>query len=110
VFVGGVLLMLTSAGVGAVLGWENRNTVVRVRLGHLVWTGHLYAVLVVGALLVCWFMLGVAFVQCRLAERRGVRRARAATTAAPVEPVAQQRQQPRPRVPAGRPGRAVLQR
>jgi hypothetical protein len=106
VLFGGLLLMLSSAGAGAILGWENRKTVVRVHIGDTVWTGHLYAVLIVGALLVCWFLLGVAFVQCRLAERRGVRQARAAEAAQPVQAPAQQPRRT-PRMPAGS---ALLQR
>ena len=82
---GGLVLMVSSAGAGTWLGWQNRDVVVRVRVGHDVWTGHLYAVLVVGALLACWLLLGAAFVQCRIAERR---RARAARTAAPAAPAA----------------------
>jgi hypothetical protein len=110
VFFGGVLLMLSSAGAGALLGWENRDTVVRVHVGHLVWSGHLYAVLVVGALLACWFLLGVAFIHCRIAERRGARTAGAGAADMPVEPgrpPAQRTPQPRSRVPAGR---ALVQR
>lgn len=66
----GVLSMLIPAGAGTYLGWQNRNAVVRVHVGHFVWLGHLYGVLIVGALLACWFLLGAAFIQCRIAERR----------------------------------------
>lgn len=62
--------MLAAAGAGGLLAWQNRQTVVSVHIGGMVWTGHLYAVLVVGALLACWFLLGAAFIQCRIAERR----------------------------------------
>jgi hypothetical protein len=70
VLFGGALLMLGAAAAGGWLGWENRNAIVRVHAGDFVWTGHLYAVLIVGALLACWFLLGVAFIRCRIAERR----------------------------------------
>lgn len=66
----GVLSMLLAAGAGGALAWQNRQTIVRVHIGDAVWTGHLYAVIVVGALLAWWFMLGAAFIQCRIAERR----------------------------------------
>ncbi len=85
--------MLSAAGAGGWLGWENRNTVIRIDIGHVAWTGHLYAVLVVGALLAAWFLLGAAFIQCRLAERR---RARAAARAR-RRPAPYIAQQPAPR-------------
>lgn len=66
----GSLLALGSATSGVLMGWQNRNTPVRARIGALVWTGHLSTVLIAGALLACWFGLGVAFVTCRLAELR----------------------------------------
>ena len=70
----GLLMMLASAGSGAYLGWQIRHVVVTLRVGDVTWTGHLYALLILGALLACWFVLGAAFVQCRIAERRGRRR------------------------------------
>jgi hypothetical protein len=78
----GMLMMLASAGAGAFLGWQIRHVLVRLRIGDFIWTGHLYALLILGALLVCWFLLGAAFVQCRFAERRAGRRS--ATLAAPA--------------------------
>jgi hypothetical protein len=69
----GLLSMLVPASVGGWLAWQNRAAVVRVHVGSAVWTGHLYAVLIVGALLACWFILGAAFIQCRIAERRRAR-------------------------------------
>lgn len=66
----GLLSMLVAAGSGGFLAWQNRDAVVRLHVGSVVWTGHLYAVLVIGALLACWFLLGAAFIQCRIAERR----------------------------------------
>jgi hypothetical protein len=68
--------MLIPATGGSYLAWQNRNTVVHARVGDLTWTGHLWGVLVVGALLACWFLLGAAFIQCRIAERRRSRTAR----------------------------------
>jgi hypothetical protein len=82
----GVLLLIGSLGGGVLLALENRDVVVQARVGHVVWTGHLYTALIVGALLACWFMLGVAFIRCRLAERR--RRA-ASRSAARSRPPAQ---------------------
>jgi hypothetical protein len=70
------------------LGWQNRDVTVQVQIGHFGWTGHLWAVLVVGALLACWFLLGVAFIQCRLAERRRTRAARKAEPARHSRPIA----------------------
>jgi hypothetical protein len=75
VVVFGTLSMLASAGAGTLVAWQNRNAVVRVHVADTVWTVRLYGLLVVGALLACWFLLGAAFIQCRLAE---LRRARAA--------------------------------
>lgn len=87
----GLLSMLLPAGVGGWLAWENRDTIVRVHVGEVVWTGHLYAVLVVGALFACWFVLGAAFIQCRLAERR---RARAGEPVTPAERPPRRRSRP----------------
>jgi len=99
----GLLCMLVPAGVGGWVAWQNRAAVVHVQVGSFVWDGHLYAVLVVGALLACWFVLGAAFIQCRIAERR---RARAGKSA-PVTQESRPQQQPPQRVPARRsaPGR-----
>ena len=90
----GVLLLIGSLGGGVLLALENRDVVVQARLGHVVWTGHLYTALIVGALLACWFMLGVAFIRCRLAERR--RRA-ASRSAGRSRPPAQPLAHPSPR-------------
>ena len=65
----GLLAMVVSAGVGGVIGWENRDAIVRVRVADFVWTGHLYEVLVFGALLACWFLLGASCIHVRLRER-----------------------------------------
>jgi hypothetical protein len=80
VLIFGVLATLTSAGVGGFLAWENRDTVVRVQIGDHAWTGHLYGVLILGALLACWFLLGISCIHLRMSERRHRR-------AAPVEPI-----------------------
>jgi hypothetical protein len=79
----GLLSMLVSAAAGTYVAWQNRHTVIRAQVGSLTWTGHLDGVLVIGALLACWFLLGAAFIQCRIAERRRARR----TT--PTSPAAQ---------------------
>jgi hypothetical protein len=89
-----VLLLIGSLGSGVLLALENRDVVVQARAGHVVWAGHLYTALVVGALLACWFMLGVAFIRCRLAERR--RRA-ASRSAVRSRPPAQRLADPSPR-------------
>jgi uncharacterized membrane protein YciS (DUF1049 family) len=73
VIVIGVLAVLAPAGAAALLGWENRNVVVRVHAGPYLWTGHLYAVLVVGALAACWLLLGLSCIRCRMAELRATR-------------------------------------
>jgi hypothetical protein len=80
VLVFGLLMLFGSVGCGVLLALENRDVLVDVRVLNMAWTGHLYAALIVGALLACWFMLGAAFVGCRLAVRR--RRRAAARTAA----------------------------
>jgi hypothetical protein len=74
----GLFCMLGAGGLGFLLAWQTRDVLLRLDLGPITWTGHLYAVLVVGALLACWFLLGAAFIQCRLAERRSGRADRAA--------------------------------
>lgn len=66
----GLLATAGSATTGVLLGWQNRNTPVRARVGGLEWTGQLSTVLIVGAVLACWFLLGIAFVACRIAELR----------------------------------------
>lgn len=66
----GSLMVAGSATIGVLLGWQNRSTPVHVHVGGLEWTAALSTVLIAGALLACWFLLGVAFVSCRIAERR----------------------------------------
>jgi hypothetical protein len=105
VLFGGVLLMLGAAGAGTLIGWQNRRVVVRVHVGPVVWTGHLWAVLIVGALLLCWFLLGAAFIQCRLAERRRVHTERKTEAEQPVRPAPAPAPARPPRV-----GSAALQR
>jgi hypothetical protein len=80
VLIFGALCLLASAGAGTAIVWQNRDTVVQIQVAHDVWTTHLGGVLVVGALLACWFLLGAAFIQCRLAELRRSRQARRAQT------------------------------
>lgn len=101
----GLLLMLVPASIGGWLAYENRAAVVQVHVGNVVWTGHLYEVFVMGALLACWFLLGAAFIQCRIAERRRARTAR-------IAPVTRESSPPlrrSPQTPARRsaPGRAA---
>jgi hypothetical protein len=73
VIVLGLLFMIGSAGTGAYLAWQIRDVMVRIHVGEATWTGHLYGLLILGALLACWFLLGAAFIQCRIAERRHAR-------------------------------------
>jgi hypothetical protein len=73
VVVFGVLCVLVPAGAGALLSWQNRNAIVEVHVGGVIWTARLYGVLIIGALMACWLLLGVAFIQCRIAERRRAR-------------------------------------
>jgi hypothetical protein len=80
-FVFGLFVMLISAGAAALVGWENRHVLVHLRIADHVWTAPLYSVLITGALLACWFLLGAAFIQCRVAERRQARRTRRAQRA-----------------------------
>jgi hypothetical protein len=87
--VAGGLMLLGSAGCGLWLAFQNRDVMIRARVGGAVWTGHLYLVLVFGALLAAWFLLGISFLarRRRPAHRRASRAARRAQA-----PVA--RQQP----------------
>lgn len=70
----GMLAVLAPAGGAALLAWENRDVIVSLHAGPYVWTGHLYAVFVVGALTACWLLLGVSCLRCRFAELRNTRR------------------------------------
>lgn len=85
-FIFGVLAALASAGAGGFLAWENRDVMVRVHLGNHAWSGHLYGVLILGALLACWFLLGLSCIHLRLRERRQRRAARAAAAAGSTAP------------------------
>jgi hypothetical protein len=85
VLIFGVLAIVTSAGIGGLVGWQNRDAIVRVQLADHVWTGHLYEVLVFGALLACWLLLGASCIHVRLRERRERRATRAVTTATDVD-------------------------
>jgi hypothetical protein len=78
-FVVGALLLVSSAGAGTLLAWQNRAATVHVQVGEWAWNVRLYGVLIIGVLLACWFFLGAAFIQCRIAERRGKRAAHRTT-------------------------------
>lgn len=69
--VAGGLMLLGSAGCAVWLALQNRDVMIHARVGHLVWTGPLYMVLIFGALLAAWFLLGIAFLVSR---RRPTRR------------------------------------
>jgi hypothetical protein len=106
-FVIGLLSMLLAAGFGGWLAWENRNAIVHVHVGTVVWTGHLYAVFIFGALVACWFLLGAAFIQCRIAERRRARLGlQARRTQEPRRPVRRPQRIPAARSAPGRPAAA----
>jgi hypothetical protein len=81
--VAGALMLLGSAGCGVWLALQNSDITVQARVGHAAWTGHLYMVLVFGALLAAWFLLGLAFLlgRRRSAHRRASRSARRAAAA-----------------------------
>jgi hypothetical protein len=90
--VAGALMLLGSAGCGVWLALQNSHVVVQARVGREVWTGHLYMVLIIGALLAAWFLLGIAFLVGR--RRRSVHRhASRSARRAPAAP-AHQRQYP----------------
>jgi len=89
--VAGGLMLLGSAGCGVWLALQNRDVMIRARVGGAVWTGHLYMVLVFGALLAAWFLLGITF----LANRRRSARRRA-RKAAHRPPAAAPKQAPYP--------------
>ena len=82
--VAGGLMLLGSAGCGLWLVLQNSQIVIHARVGSAVWTGHLYMVLVFGALLAAWFLLGISFLTARRrsAHRRAHRSTRRASTAA----------------------------
>jgi hypothetical protein len=88
----GVLATLASAGIGALLAWDNRQTIVHLDVAGYTWTGHLYAVLVGGALLACWFLLGVSCIRLRFRERRHV------SAASPRDAHAESKERDSPRV------------
>jgi hypothetical protein len=84
----GLFFVLAAGGAAGALAWQNRDATVQVNVGSYIWHGKLYLVLAAGALLAFWFMLGAAFVQCRLAERARDRRTRREEVAAarPMHP------------------------
>jgi hypothetical protein len=77
-----LLFMFGSAGFATVIALQNRHAVVQIQVGDIVWTGHLYAVFIAGALAACWFLLGAAFIWCRWTERCARRRVERASVAA----------------------------
>jgi hypothetical protein len=85
--VAGGLMLLGSAGCGVWLALQNRHVMIRARVGGAVWTGHLYMVLVIGALLTAWFLLGLSFLagRRRSARRRARKPAHRTPAAAPPQ-------------------------
>ena len=94
--VAGGLMLVGSAGCGLWLALQNSDIVVRARVGSAVWTGHLYTVLVIGALLAAWFLLGIAFLTCRRrsAHRRARRSPPAAARQRPFSPTTEYARRP----------------
>jgi hypothetical protein len=91
----GGLMLVGSAGCGVWLALLNSDIVVRARVGRAVWTGHLYMVLVIGALLAAWFLLGIAFLTCRRqSAHRRARRRRAAAAHQPFSPTTEYARRP----------------
>lgn len=93
----GALMLLASAACGVWLAFQNRSVVIRAHVGHAVWTGHLYMVLVFGALLAAWLLLGMAFLTARRRPaRRHASRSHRRTQPAPArqQPLAATRRQP----------------
>jgi len=78
----GAFTAIAATAGGAYLGWENRHAQVRLEAAGHVWTGHLYGVLLAGAVLAAWAMFGLSCIGLWRRERRERRAA-----AAPVEPV-----------------------
>ena len=76
----GLVLVLSSAGVAVALGLENASAIVEIRAFDHVWTTHLYTLLIIGALVACWFLLGISFIWCRVGEKRRARAARRTTS------------------------------
>ena len=99
--VAGGLMLLGSAGCGVWLVLQNRGVMIRARVGGAVWTGHLYLVLVFGALLAAWFLLGLTFLAGR--RRSARRRARKPAHRTPAAPARQVPYAPPTEYPYGDP-------
>jgi hypothetical protein len=80
----GVFAMLASGAAGGFLGWQNRDRLVHVRIAEQVWTSPLWALLLLGAVLACWFLLGASCIHLRIRERRERRAAATAVAATAV--------------------------
>ena len=92
--VAGGLMLLGSAGCAVWLVLQNRHVMVQARIGREVWTGHLYMVLIFGALLAGWFLLGIAFLTGR--RRSAHRRASRSAHRPPAAPAHQRQYAPTP--------------
>lgn len=66
----GALAALASTAGGAYLCWENRHATVHLEAAGHVWTGHLYGVLLAGAVLAAWTMFGLSCIALWRRERR----------------------------------------
>jgi len=82
----GALTAIAATAGGAYLGWENRHAQVRLEAAGHVWTGHLYGVLLAGAVLAAWAMFGLSCIGLWRRERRE-RRAAAAAQLVDPQPV-----------------------
>jgi len=84
----GALVAVVSTAGGAYLCWENRHARVRLEAAGHVWTGHLYGVLLAGALLAAWAMFGLSCIALWRRERRERRAASQSLVESPVETAA----------------------
>jgi len=84
----GALVAVVSTAGGAYLCWENRHTRVHLEAAGHVWTGHLYGVLLAGALLAAWAMFGLSCIALWRRERRERRAASQSPVETPVDPAA----------------------
>jgi hypothetical protein len=91
VFLFGLVAVLGAVGLGGWACWATRSVTVHVELAGYAWTGRLYGVLLMGAVLAGWFFLGAACIQLRLRERRERKAARAARASVQEPAVPSQR-------------------
>jgi hypothetical protein len=66
----GLLAAVAATAGGAYLAWENRHAEVHLEAAGHVWTGHLYGVLLAGAVLAAWTIFGLSCIGLWRRERR----------------------------------------